>query len=491
MANNGLDSNKIKDVDRRLEDMGKTISNIAYNYTQPLQILIDKFSSLGGTGKLLAGVFTAVGVAISTATEASKKFYTSLNSIKGINGHIGDLAKAITTAATGSVTRQDIADFLKATGELFQSTTAIEQNASFINNLIGLYGDVNLAVMKFNEMILLSSDSQKQFAEYAERANKIIQQTPAARLQATSNALKEIVVTLGNDLLYVLKPVLTVISGITDAIRRLNNATGTQGLTEAEAYKQLQKLAKEYGVTLEELNQIERGTFVSSLDEVTSAGQGILGEDNVFAPAQEDASALNDTLVETTPTMQNLIDLVSSLWHIISTIFDAIGPPFIEILAGLTDIVSAFVDWANAAGILKPILMGVLGVILGIKAAQLGQAIASIVSSFVSMVVPVQTATTALWANAGAGIAAAGASSMGIAVPIIVAAIGAGLAALGIASSVGSVSTQGSAENEYSGVGQDVSDNANVTLYIDGDKVNSALDASRRSSGKDSQFKVV
>lgn len=471
MANNGLGSNKIKDADKRLEDTGKTISNIAHNYTQPLQILIDKLASLGGAGKLLAGVFTAVGVAISTATEASKKFYTSLNSIKGINGHIGDLAKAITTAATGSVTRQDIADFLGATGELFQSTTAIQQNTSFINNLIGLYGDVNLAVKKFNEVVLLSSDSQKQFAEYAERANKIIQQTPAARLQATSNALKEIVVTIGNDLLYVLKPVLTVISGIVDAVRRLNNAAGASGLTEAEAYEQLQKLAEEYGVTLEELNQIERGTFVSSLDEVTSAGQGILGEDNVFAPAQEDASALNDTLVETTPTMQNLIDLVSSLWHIISTIFDALGPDLSEVLRSLAQIISSFVRLLKESGALDTVLK---------STSQVLQILADILN-FISYVLDKitdalsyinelleQSKIGKVLREIGSGFSSLSGSIFGI-----------------------SVSQNFTAENEYAGVGQDMVTNANVTLYIDGDKVNSALDASRRSSGKDSQFKVV
>lgn len=474
-----------KAATKQAEKMGEAISRIARGYTQPLQLLIDKFNALGGQGKLLAGVFTAVGVAISSATEASKRFYNSLNSIKGINGNVGELAKAITTAATGSVTRQDIADFLSATSELFSNTTAIQQNTSFINNLIGLYGDVNTAVNKFNSVLMLSTQDQAKFAEYAEKANKIIQQSPTAQLQATTNALKELVVTLGSDLLYVLKPVITLISGIAEAIRKLNGETGSHGLSEAEVYQQLNELAKQYGMTLEELNQIEKGSFLSSLDEVTSTGQGVL--EGVFGESTEQTTELNTELEKTPTIIQSIIDVVATLWSSLQEVFELIGQPFLEIIGWVTELIARFLDWADSVGILTPIVGGLVAAFVALKAVQLAQAIAGIITQFVAMVAPTQAATTALWSNAAAGIAAAGSSTFGIAVPVIVGAITAGLIALGLSgfTSGGGYSGSGASAttNQYDGVGQDMRDNAQVSVYMDGDLVNDALARSRSNSG--------
>ena len=179
--------------------------------------------------------------------------------------------------------------------------------------------------------------------------------------------------------------------------------------------------------------------------------------------------------------------MVAALWGSLQEVFEVIGQPFLEIIGWVTELIAKFLAWADSVGILTPIIGGLIAAFVALKAVQLAQAIAGIITQFVAMVAPTKSATTALWENAAANLASKGAASWGIAVPIIVGSITAGLLALGLSgfTSGGGYSGSGASAttNQYDGVGQDMRDNAQVSVYMDGDLVNDALDRSRSNSG--------
>lgn len=471
----------------RYEKIGDTLKDLANSIENPVQAVIDKFDSLGGKAKIVAGAFSFLTDVITESITASKELYTNLNKIVGINGNVGKLAEAITSAATGSVTRKQISEFLSATGTLFKDATVMQDQLGYVNNLIGLYGDVNTAVQKFQNSLFLSADAQKEFSEYAQRANEIIQQSPAARLEATSNALKEMVVTIGGDLLYVLQPLLSLVGAIADTLRALNNESKGQGLSEAQVYEKLQALAEEYGMTLEELNDIEKGLFTSSLDEVMSVGSGIVDESGVFGVSTD---ALEETADQTTILTEDFTELhniLVSIWEIFTTLFEAIGPSLLSLTSDVLGVVSGFIDWLDKAGLLEPLMGSLLGIMLAIAAIKFSSWISSVVSALTTLTASATTATAAQTGLAVSGMAAAASTSYGIAVPIILAALGigiAGLASYGLSVS-GSSGSSSVGTNDYDGVDKSVSDNSNVEVVLDGNKVNSALSRAKRTSGEE------
>ena len=476
---------------KKIEGVGKALQDLSKGAT-PLDLLIDKLNDMGGVGTVVAGVFSLIGSAISTAIERSSEFYKSLTQIKGINGQVGNLAKAITTAATGSVSRQDIADFLNATDDIFSaygnSATAMQEQAGFINDLIGLYQDSAAAADAYRSVILLSSEAQKEYAEYVARANEIMQQTPAARLQTMKNELSELVTIIGNDLLGVLKPLLSMISSIITSVRNLRGQTGTLGLSEEQQYSELQALAEEYGTTLEELNTIQKGGYTSSLDEVHTADMGgVFGAETEADRIQSETEAYDaqaESVGGLDETFKKLGETIAILLDTFLTLFDAVGPGLLDLASGIATVVSAIISWLDNTGLLIPVLSRALGVIVALKVASLMQAAAQQKAAMAALQAIPQIAanTAAEGANAVAKTASAAAGSWGAAVPIILGAVAAGVAGLAMfgifssgsgSSGSGSVSTSGTS-NAYSGTAQE-SQKTEVTVYLDGKKVNDGL----------------
>lgn len=476
-----------EEMEEVYKDISQELGGLIDNFTNPLQAITGILDNMGGKAMVLSGAFEFVASAIDKSVKASKAFYVQLNKITGINGNVGKLAEAITAAASGSVTRQQISEFLSATGTLFKDAGVMQSQLGYVKDLIGLYGDVNTAVQKFQNSLFLSAEDQKNFSEYAKKANEIIQQSPAAQLEATSNALNEIVVTIGGDLLYVLKPVLTMISSIAGALRELNGESKGQGLTEAEVYTRLQGLAEEYGMTLEELNDIEKGLFTSSLDEVTSVGSGVFDGSSLSIMSDEsteDATANIDSIGDHFKTLE---DIILDVWNTFSILFDTVGPGLLSFVEGVTDVVSSIMSWADEVGVLEPVMSMLFGVLGAIVALKFSGWVAGVIQSLVALIAPTAAATTAQTGLATAGMAAAGSTTFGAAIPIIIAAIGAGvagLAAFGL-NSAGSGAAVSIPQNEYAGTDKSIEENMSVEVVLDGDKVNSALSRSNRNSGGD------
>lgn len=483
---------------RKLED---TLKGLEMSTRSPLQAIINKFREMGAEGnntaKILVGAFSLIAVSIATATRASQNFIKTLGSIKGINGNLGELAKAITTAATGSVSRQDIADFLSATSDLFTSAQAQTNQLGLIRNLIAAYGDVTVAANKFRNITMLSAESQAAMVTAIEKQAQAMENTPEGKLIAAQKALQEIVVTIGTDLMEVLRPAFALVSSFADALRALSKQSSSRG-TRAEALKEELELTEAETKALQELSDLERSGFTTSLDEVHATGVGFISEDDsvlgLNSAKVDNITSSFDSLKE---SMSDVAGTLALIWHTFSDMLAQVGPGLLDLFAWVVDIAAGFITWANNAGILKPLLIAVAGAITAIKIATVLSNIAqrqniAAISEGVGMLTAQNSAlaantaflgvnTAAKGANAAAGIAAAGASTFGVAVPIILAAIGAGiagLAAMGIFSGGGSGGTSSNVSNTYSGTMQETQ-RAQVNVYLDGKKVNDELANSR------------
>lgn len=477
--------------------LGDTVKSIAENFTKPLDLLIDKFNEMGssgsGAGKLLAGAFAAVGIAITQATESSKEFIRTLGQIKGINGNVGQLAQAITAAATGSVSKQDIADFLAATSDLFANAQAQMNQLGLIQNLIAAYGDVTVAASKFRDILMLSEESQKAIVSAIEKQAQLMENTPEAKLEAQAEALEEIAVTIGTDLMTILEPLLALISSLADAMRTLSDITVSDG-TRAEAIQEEIELTEEEKKALEELNAIELGGYTSSLDEVHTSEGALIDEEAESTGLGINSAAVDEvdnSFQELKETFTELTSVLTDIWDIFSTIAASIGPVILDIIGWVADLVGGFLEWLDSIGLLRPALTALLGVVMGIAAIKFANWVQQGISALISMIAPTTAATAAQASLATASLAAAGASTYGIAVPIILAAIAAGvagLAALGVFSSGGSSGSTSSytPSNSYGGTSAETSA-PQVTIYMDGKKVSDGL---ANSNYYDSEVKV-
>lgn len=484
MAQNDDVQDAIKRARENSAKLGDTIRSIAEDFTNPLDLLINQFNEMGsagsGAGKLLSGAFAAVGIAITQAAESSKEFIRTLGQIKGINGNVGQLAQAITAAATGSVSKQDIADFLAATSDLFANAQAQMNQLGLIQNLIAAYGDVTVAASKFRDILMLSEESQEAIVSAIEKQAQLMENTPEAKLEAQAEALKEIAVTIGTDLMTVLKPLLAFISSLADAMRTLSDITVSDG-TRAEAIQEEIELTEEEKKALEELNAIELGGYTSSLDEVHTSEGALIDEeaDSTGLGINPDAvDEVDDSFQELKETFTEISDVLTDIWTIFTSIMDSIGPAFLDIIGWVLDLANGFLSWLDSIGLLQPVLAALLGTLLAIAAIKFANWVQQGISALISLIAPTVAATTAQAGLATASLAAAGASTFGTAVPVILAAIAAGvagLAAFGVFSGGGGVSTTSStASNSYGGTSEET--NApQVTIYMDGKKVSDGL----------------
>lgn len=496
MAQNDDVQNAIERARENSAKLGDTIKSIAQDFTNPLDLLINQFNEMGsagsGAGKLLSGAFAAVGIAITQATESSKEFIRTLGQIRGINGNVGQLAQAITAAATGSVSKQDIADFLAATSDLFANAQAQINQLGLIQNLIAAYGDVTVAASKFRDILMLSEESQEAIVSAIEKQAQLMENTPEAKLEAQAEALKEIAVTIGTDLMTVLKPLLALISSLADAMRTLSDITVSDG-TRAEAIQEEIELTEEEKKALEELNAIELGGYTSSLDEVHTSEGALISEEGDSTGLGINPAAVDEvdnSFQDLKETFTELTEVLVNIWDIFSTISASIGPVLLDIIGWVADLVGGFIEWLDATGLLRPVLVALLGVVTAIAAVRFANWVQQGISALLSMIAPTVAATTAQAGLATASMAAAGASTFGTAIPVILAAIAAGvagLASMGVFSGgSGLVATSSTATNSYGGTSEETN-TPQVTIYMDGKKVSDGL---ANSNYYDSEVKV-
>lgn len=456
-------SDRVKELTEDMEDLKRT----------QIASFIGKVGDSLSKG-LKAG-FTAVSGVVKAAIDNNDRYFQSLNQIVGINGKVGELGTTLRDLASGVVGKQDLADFFGRTGDIIAGADAMEEQAGYARDLIAAYGSVEVAAQKYRNIMILSVEDQKTALALAERQAEIVENSAAGQIQAIQTQMQDAMDNIGQSILYTLKPIIDFIGQIATAFRELSGVAQLDDKTAA-LEKNL-KLTEEEKRVAEELNEIERlqaNGFTSSLDEVHETGSAYVEAQTDGEQAQDDADKVveaeqekQDAMSKTSESaysiaeaMMSVFDIVQSVGEIFSTVFESIGPELLDIIGWIGDVVSGFVAWADSVGLLKPLLVTLTGVIIGVKAAQLALAAANAIASI-----------TAIAATGPAALATAG---------IVGAAVGIGVGIMsGIGLAVGSsgVSTPTSdtgSSNDYSGT-RNESGTAEVAVYLDGKKVNDAL----------------
>lgn len=403
---------------------------------------------------------------MSDATQSNTAYFQSLNQIAGINGELGQLGNTLRNLSGGVVGKSDLSEFFGSTSGIIRGAQAMKEQAGYARNLIAAYGSASTAAQKYQNILLLSEDSQRAMVSLTEKQAHIVEQSASGQLITLKTQLKESMDTLGSSLLYTLKPVIEFASQIVQAFKDVSGVSALDDQTAALA-KNL-NLTEEEKKAAEELNEIERlraQGFTSSLDEVHEIGAAYV---NAKEEAAEEAEAtvqgqedIQDSMSKTSEkareiagSIYDMIQVILGLGSLVGSIFKDLMPTLSQFLSGVLKIVSAFLSWANESGALKGILIGLVSVLGAVKAAQLAYA----------------------GAVAAARIAESGLGGVAVASAIVA---GLGIAATaGLTMAAGSSSTPVSQpENNYEGT---QAQQPQVNIYMDGKKVNDALASERR-----------
>lgn len=422
----------------------------------------------------LKSAFISVSAVVKSSIQDNERYFQSLNKIVGINGKVGELGTTLRNLAGGVVGKQDLADFFGSTSSIIAGATAMEQQAKYARDLIAAYGSVETAVEKYRNIMLLSIEDQKAALSVAEKQAEIVENSSAGQIKAIQTQMQDSMSSIGQSVLYTLKPIIDFVGQVAMAFRELSGVSQLDDQTAA--LEQNLQLTEEEIRVQEELNEIERlqaNGFTSSLDEVHETGSVFVEAQSEGDQAQEEADKVvdaegkkQDAMGETSNSayriaeaMTSVFDIVKSTGEALSDVFGAVGPELLNIVGWVADIVSGFTSWANSVGVLKPLLVSLISVIAAVKAAQLALAAANALAS-VSAIAATGPAALITAAIVGSAVG-----------------IGAGIMA-GIGLSVGSsgvsTPTTSSTTNDYEGTKME-SGNTQVSVYLDGKKVNDEL----------------
>lgn len=443
------------------------------------QNIADFINKVGDTlsGALSKG-FKAVSGVVKKAIQDNNQYFQSLNQIVGINSKVGELGETLKDLAGGLVGKQDLADFFGKTGDIIAGADAMEQQAKYARDLITAYGSAENAASKYRNIMLLSVEDQKLALSYAEKTAQIVEQSVAGQAQAAEKTWSDAMDQMGQSLLATLKPFIEFLNQVATAFSKIAQTKVADDQTSA-LQKNLSLTEEELRVQ-EELNEIERlGStgFTSSLDEVHETGSAYVeAYDEEGTKAQEAADKVVDAegkkqeaMTETeeratsiAKALDGVFTIVQSLGEIFSTVFSDVGSELLTIISFVLELVAGFIRFTDQIGLLKPLLLALTGVILGVKAAQLALAAANALASITAI------AATGPGALVTAGI-------VGSAVMV-----GVGLMSdLGL--NVGSISSStpepyqtDTGTNDYAGTANE-SGKSTVNVYLDGKKVNDEL----------------
>lgn len=468
-------SQSLEQVDDNLEDVGEGVEEVteageenaetAQKVAKDWGKVSDRFDKIsGGVLKGVGKAFKALSKIVSDSVQNNTQYYQSLTKIVGLNGKIGQFSQTLRSVQSGVVSKQDLADFFGATGNLFRNAQAMQQQAAAARSFIAAYGDASVAAEKFRNVQLLSLEDQKAAISYTQKLAAAVENSASGQIRSIKTQFQETLNNLGSSILYTLKPILEFLSQVANAFMKVS---GFAQLTdEATAAAEVQLTGEEQKVAdmLNEMEQLQASGFMSSLDEVHDTGMNAFIEatkdpmdaadqtKEAEAVKQDALSATSEKAMQVAESLWQIISAVMELGSVFSDIFAVIGPPLLDLIGWLAKIVAGFLNWLKANNALKPVLAGLIGVVLGLAAAKATLAIASIAATG-----PAALATAAIVGSA--------------------VAIGTGILA-GVGLSVGGSSSTGYTEpnvdNQYGGT-RNESSRQPINIYLDGKKVNDEL----------------
>lgn len=451
-----------------LDEAAKRVSELREQFeSMKRQNMADFINKVGNSlSTNLSNGFSSVKRIVESSIESNNAYFQSLNRIVGINGQLGELGTTLRNLASGVVGKQDLATFFGNTGDIIAGADAMSQQAEFARDLIAAYGSAETAAQKYRNIVLLSIEDQQTIISLVARQAEIVESSSAGQIQSIRTSVSEALSSIGQSILYSVKPIVDFIGQVANAFRELSGISALDDQTAA--LERNLNLTEEEKRVLEELNEIERlqaSGFTSSLDEVHEIGNAYIEateeNDEIIESEKEKQEAMSETENRATAiaeALYSIVEITQEVGEVFSSVFEIIGPGLLNIISWIASAVSGFVQWADSVGVLKPLLVSLISIIAAVKAAQLALAAVNAV-----------TALTSIAATGPAALVTAG---------IVAAAVGIGagvMAGVGINSaSSSSSSVQSTATNNYSGT-QNESGNSQVTVYLDGKKVNDAL----------------
>lgn len=421
----------------------------------------------GAVDKVATKVKTAYGEVskiVKGAIADANAFFKSVSGIAGINGQMSSLASTLREVSSGTVGKGDLAQFFGSTAGMIRGAEAMKQQAHYARDLIAAYGDVNTAVSKYQNIMMLSKEDQKIALDLARQQAQIVEKSAMGQINSIKTQMDEAMNAAGQSILYTLKPIIEFLSQVAQAFKDISGfgALDDQLAAQEEWEANLTEEQKRVLELQNEMERLNQSGFLSSLDEVHAVGNVMVEaspDDEAEAQKaaeekkQEALAGTNEKAKELAQTFYSIIQIVMEIGSVFSEIFVEIAPILADIFRGIMDIVSGLIKWLSETGALKGVLMALAGILAVVKLAQLAYAAAIAIT---------KVAQAGLGGLLVAGVITA-------AVAVVAAGVGSALGDSGGGSS--SISTPTS--QPYGGTSQEKE--KPITIYLDGKKVNDSL----------------